>query len=407
MVTNAPAMGERGEAGDRIDLPTRAAALSSWLDGRAHNAAATATLPSDVVHVLESEGFFRMGLPRGLGGLELDPISMLLTAEKLAWADGSTAWTVMIGNSSIVLAWLDQAVAAELLDGRPGQPLASMFAPLGHGVEEAGGYRVSGRWNYVSGSPHATMIVLGFVVVGSDGVARSTEDGPLVRWGVVRAKDVTIEGTWRGAAGMCGSGSHDVVVNDVFVASEHTLTPFVGPPCADGALYRMPFFMGTTLLTGVPLGVARRALDELNTLCRSKSREGSPLVADEDTQIRLAEAEAALRASRISALDCLGRIWAEVEVGGEPSLNMGVEYTLAAQFAMQSAVQAVDLAFEIAGVSSARMGDVIQRCWRDVNVARQHVSFSRARWRRAGQALLGLVTDFPNFSSVTATDQRQ
>jgi alkylation response protein AidB-like acyl-CoA dehydrogenase len=182
VVANAPAARELGEAGDEPNLPVRAAALSSWLDNRADHAAASGTLPNDVVDVLESEGFFRMGLPRGLGGLELDPISVLLTAEKLAWADGSTAWTVMIGNSSMLLAWLDQSVAAELLDRRPGQPLASMLAPLGRGIKDVGGYRVSGRWNYVSGSPHATMFVLGFQVVDHDGAAQSPEQGATVCW---------------------------------------------------------------------------------------------------------------------------------------------------------------------------------------------------------------------------------
>jgi indole-3-acetate monooxygenase len=113
-------------------------------------------------------------------------------------------------------------------------------------------------------------------------------------------------------------------------------------------------------------------------------------------QIRLAEVESALRASHVFVREALRQIWAEVEVGREPPLEMCVDFTLAAQFAIESAVQAVNLAFQIAGVSSARKGDVIQRCWRDVNVARQHVSFSRARWQRAGQALLGFLTELPN-----------
>jgi indole-3-acetate monooxygenase len=322
---------------------------------------------------------------------------MLLTAERLAWTDGSTAWAVMIGNSSIAFAWLDQAVAVKLLNGRPGQPLAAMFAPVGRGVKEEGGYRISGRWSYVSGSPHATMIVLGFAVVDADGVTLQGATGPIMRWGVVRAQDVAIEATWRGAVGMRNTGSHDVLVTEVFVADEHTLAPFTEPPIAHGALYRMPFFMGTPMLTGVPLGVARRALDELNTLCRTKSRDSSLLAVDEDVQIRLAEAESALRAGRSFVLDCLGRIWAQVLEDRELSLDVRAEFTLSTQFAMQSAVGAVDLAFEIAGTSSAKAGDVIQRCWRDVNVARQHISYSRARWRGAGQALLGVVADLPTF----------
>jgi alkylation response protein AidB-like acyl-CoA dehydrogenase len=381
---------------DAADLSVKAAALIPWIDERAAEAAATATLPRDVIDVFVTQGFFRMALPHSLGGLELDPLATLVTAETLAWADGSTAWAVMIGNSSFVFAWLDQAVAATLLAGRNGQPVASMFAPSGRGVEVDGGYRLSGRWHYVTGSPHASLFVVGFVVIGRDGETQQTRGGPVVRWGVVDATDVTIEATWRGAAGMRGSGTHDITTQDVFVPREHTLAPFTEGPQVEGALYRMPFFMGTPMLTGIPLGVARRALDELNTLSRTKTREGTFLAHDQDLQVRLAEAEAALRASRSFVLDSLERVWKVVQVG-EAKLDRRIEFTLAAQNAMHSAVHAVNLAFEIAGVSAAKADSVIQRCWRDVNVMSQHVSYHRARFRGAGQALLGVVDDLPDF----------
>lgn len=337
---------------------------------------------------------FRLGLPRGLGGFEADPATLVRTAEALAYADGSAAWATMTGNSSMFFAWLDQDVAAGLLDGRPGQPVSSSFAPAGQGIEEDGGYRLSGRWSYVSGSPHATLISVGFMVVGPGGVQRTFGGRPVMRWAVFPAAQLQILSTWNDTAGMRGSGSHDVVADDVFVPAERTLMPFAEPPQADGALYRMPFFTAVrSLLMGIPLGVARRALDELTELCRHKTREMAPLIQDQDVQIRLAEAEAALRAGRSFVLHLTERTWAAVQAGEDVPMPLRTEYTLAAQFAMRSAVQAVDLAFGIAGVSSALAGNAIQRCWRDVNVASQHIAYSRGRWRGAGQALLGLEVD--------------
>jgi indole-3-acetate monooxygenase len=61
---------------------------------------------------------FRLGLPRGLGGFEADPVTLVHTAEALAYADGSAAWATMTGNGSMFFAWLDRGVAAGLLDGR-------------------------------------------------------------------------------------------------------------------------------------------------------------------------------------------------------------------------------------------------------------------------------------------------
>lgn len=379
-----------------VDLPRVGTKLTEKLRARAPEASVAATLPDDTVAALESAGMFRLGLPKGLGGFEADPMTLVRTAETLAYADGSAAWAAMTGNSSMFFAWLEQDVAARLLDDRPGRPVSSSFASSGRGVEGDGGYRVSGRWSYVSGTPHAAMILVAFVVTGPDGPPRTAEGRPVMRWAVLPSADVSVRATWNDAAGLRGSGSHDVVVDNVFVPAERTLMPFFEPPKADGALYRMPFFTGVrSLLIGVPLGVARRALDDLTDLIQHKTRETAPLVQDRDVQIRLAEAEAALRAGRNFVLEATERTWAAVHSADTVSMPLRTEYTLAAQFALRSAVQAVNLAFEIAGVSSALANDPIGRCWRDVNVAGQHVAFSRNRWRGAGQALLG--ADFDPF----------
>jgi alkylation response protein AidB-like acyl-CoA dehydrogenase len=163
------------------------------------------------------------------------------------------------------------------------------------------------------------MISVGFVVVGPDGAPRTVGERRVMRWAVLPATELHVLPTWNAAAGLRGSGSHDVLAEGVFVPVEHTLMPFFEPPQASGALYRVPFF----------------------------------------TAVR----------------------------------SLRTEYAPAAQFATRSAAQAVNVAFEAAGVSSALAGDVIQRCWRDVNVAGQHIAFSRGRWRGAGQALLRLEID--------------
>jgi indole-3-acetate monooxygenase len=390
MGNGAMASGVTGDA----DLLDGAGKLTEQLRARASEASSSGTLPDDVVLALESAGMFRLGLPKGLGGFEADPMTLVGTAEKLAYADGSAAWATMISNGSMFFAWLDQDVASSLLDGRPGQPVASSFAPSGRGVEDGGGFRISGRWSYVSGSPHAAMFLLAFMVAGPDGSPRMVDGRPLMRWAVLPSADVAVQQTWADAAGLRGSGSHDVIVEDVFVPAERTLMPFFEPPRAEGALYRMPFLTRVrSLLMGIPLGLARRALDELIILIQHKTREMAPLVQDQDVQVRLAEAEASLRAGRHFVLDATERTWASVHSSDTVSLPLRTEYTLAAQFAMRSAVQAVNLAFEIAGVSSSLANDAIGQCWRDVNVASQHIAFSRNRWRGAGQALLGVDVD--------------
>jgi indole-3-acetate monooxygenase len=376
------------------DFPGRAWALAEKIEARVDDAAAAATLTPDVVDALEAGDFFRMGLPRGLGGYELDPATQVRTMETLAHTDGSTAWAVAIGNSSSFFAWLDQSAALGLLDGRPSMPVSAVFAPTARGVEVDGGYRVSGRWNWASGSPHAALFVMGFAIVDEDGQPRAAGDQPLQRWGVFPASEVEVQSNWSGAVGLRASGSHSVVIDDKFVPYENTIMPYREAPVAEGALYRLPFStLARSALIGIPLGLGRRALDELNSLCRTKTRDSVLVALNSDVQIRLAKAEAALRASRSFLLDVTERTFAVAADGQEVPLQLRAEYTLASQMAMSSSVGAADLAFEIAGASAATAGDAIQRCWRDVNVASQHILFGRNRWRGAGAAVLGVPVD--------------
>ena len=124
-----------------------------------------------------------------------------------------------------------------------------------------------------------------------------------------------------------------------------------------------------------------------------RTRESHLVALDGDVQIKLAKAEAALRASRTFLLDVTERTFAVAAGGQEVPLELRMEYTLASQLAVSSSVGATNLAFEIAGASAAAAGDPIQRCWRDVNVASQHTLFGRNKWRGAGEALLGAPVD--------------
>jgi alkylation response protein AidB-like acyl-CoA dehydrogenase len=372
------------------DTVASATALSALVRGRADAGETAGMVSADVVEGLASAGMFRLGLPAALGGVEADPVTIVETVEAIARADGSTAWVAATGNISLFLAWLDQDVAARLLDGRPDQPVASSFTPGGQGVEVDGGFRVSGTWSYVSGAPYAKLFMLAFVVADADGTPRMAGGQPVMRWAMVSADQVRVLPTWKDAAGMRATGSHDIVVEGVVVPAEHTLMPMFEPPRVEGALYRLPFFqILRTLLVGVPLGVARRALDDVTEFAAQKIRDGAPVAADPDVQIRLAEVEAAVRAARCHVLEVTERVWAVVRAGDEVTVALRTECALAAQFAMRSAVDAVTVAFSIAGVGASRAGDTIQRCWRDVTVASQHIAFTRARWRGAGQVLLG------------------
>src|SRR4051812_10711310 len=108
-----------------------ARALAPEVSQRAQESESLRTLPWDLVARIRDAGLFGMALPRSLGGLELTPMEIVETVEELSRADGSTGWTVLVGNSTAFLGWLEPSVAAELLAERAAPIGSAVFAPTG------------------------------------------------------------------------------------------------------------------------------------------------------------------------------------------------------------------------------------------------------------------------------------
>ena len=380
---------------DAATLLDRADAVAPLLDERAVDAENGATLPREVVAALGEAGLFRLGLPRSLGGWETDPLTFLRVVEKLSYANGSAGWNTFIGNSSTFFAWLDADVAKELVGDDPDRTSTSVFAPSGQGVPDGRGYRLSGRWTMNSGCTYATWFCNGFIVM--DGAApRMIGDRPDSRWAIYPAEGGRIIETWHDPAGLRGTGSHDVVVDDLPVARELTIAPFHEPPVAEGPLYRLPFStLVHTMMIGFPLGVGRRALDEFSTIARSHTRGGGgrALADDEDVQTRVGLAEAGLRSARAYVIDAVGAAWEQALRGDDVDTVTRANVLLASQQAMRSAVEAADTAFGLLGVSSLRSGHAVARCWRDLHAAAHHIEYSRDQLRVGARALLGVEQD--------------
>jgi alkylation response protein AidB-like acyl-CoA dehydrogenase len=152
--------------------------------------------------------------------------------------------------------------------------------------------------------------------------------------------------------------------------------------------------------SGIPtpmLGVARRALDEVTELARTKTPVGSSGLLKEraSAQVQLGRAEAILRSGRLLLLDALSEAWRRCVDGETHSLEQKADLLLGMAHAMGSAVQAVELACGIAGTTSFRATNPLERCFRDVQTMRHHVFASDQRYGTFGQVYLGVPPDFP------------
>lgn len=381
---------------DSTSMLDAAIDLAPTVTARAAEAERDRSVPADVIADLGAAGILRMYVPKSLGGPEVDPLTALEIVETLSAADGSTGWTAFILNTSFFTSWLEPSVARELLGSHPGSGMAGLFGPLGRAVpEEPAAFRVDGRWPFNSGSVHASWFCEGAFVFDPDGAMRMLPEGrPDWRFVFAPKDDVEILDTWH-VTGLRGTASHDVTMTGVLVPEERTASPMFEAAPHDAAHFRWSFFaLLSSLMTGFPLGVARRALDELTTVVATKSRGGTAVLADtEVVALAIAQAEGALRAARAFAHDAVGRAWDRSLAGDPLTLADRIEVRMAALHAMRTGREAVDRAFALGGGGALFDDNVLQRCWRDINAGSHHIFFSDDQTVRTGRMLLDRPTE--------------
>jgi indole-3-acetate monooxygenase len=378
---------------DRQAVLQSARQLAPELRARASEGEQLRTMPSDLVARVKQAGLFRLALPRSLGGFELDPLSIVEVVEILSEADGSSGWTVLIGNSTAFFAWLDPQVAAAMIENDPDFCSTSMFAPLGQAVPDlAGAYRVTGRWPFNSGCPHSEWLQVGVLVNDDRGMRMRDETNPDWRFAFVRRDAARIEDTWN-ALGLRGTGSHHLSVDRVAVPAEHLAAPVFEPARHDGPFWRLGLFdVAGVVMCGFPLGVARRAIDEFTTMAQTKFR-GNPtntLAGNNYTQMLLAQAESRLRAARLYVYDTMGAIWDTCCAGDRPAPSQRAELALAGCHAMRAALESVDSLYRLAGAEAVFTGHPLERCFRDLHAGSQHILFSTAREQEFPRIQLGI-----------------
>lgn len=337
-------------------------------------------LPAELVEAFRSAGLFSMGVPAELGGGEVPVLEMVDAIETIARADAAAAWCVMIQATSGVLgAYLDPEPAAEIF-GRGDAVLGGVYAPSGKADPVEGGYRVSGRWSFASGSSHCTWLCGGAAI-----------EGAAPRLMLFPAAEVEILDTWH-VSGLAGTGSNDLQVTDVFVPAGRTVSLTGDRPRQGGQLYKFPVFGFLALgIAAVALGTARGAVDDLLELAGGKTPTGSrrKLAERPHTQASLAMAEANLAGARHFLRHAVGQSWAAAATG---ELNLGhrARLRLAATHATHASASVVDVMYGLGGGSSIYLKSTLQRRFRDVHAATQHMMVGQPTYELAGRALLGL-----------------
>jgi alkylation response protein AidB-like acyl-CoA dehydrogenase len=317
----------------------------------------------------------------------------LQVIEELARQDGSVGWNVMLASTAAIIAsYLPGAALRDVYRGGPSTVFAGNLVPQGAARPVPGGFRLTGRWTFASGCHQAAWLSGGSTVMGQ-GTPRLRPDGrPDLRAFFLPVGACEILDTWH-TAGLRGTGSHDWQVTDVFVPEARTFPILRDGPSAPGTLSTRDFFTyGGARVAAVALGIAREAIDAFTTLAQTKTPmlATSPLATQPTMHERVGRAEALLRAGRAFLYETVRALpysptWSEAL-----SEDQRARIRLASAHAAQSAAEAVDLMFNAAGTTAVYVSSRLERCFRDVHVATQHVLVAPSNIEMVGQYCLGL-----------------
>jgi alkylation response protein AidB-like acyl-CoA dehydrogenase len=376
-----------------LELIARAEEMVSALREGAEASEAARRVPADVARLLARAGMFRMLVPRHLGGLEVQPRQLVRVLATLARGDAAAAWCVMTGaTTSLMSAYLEPS-SAETIWSRQTLITAGVFAPQGRAVPVDGGYRLSGRWHFASGCDNAAWLMGGALVFDGD-QPRERDGRPEILSLFFPAHQARILDTWD-VAGLCGTGSHDIAVDDIVVPEEHTARVMSEPPRCDGTLYRFPIFgLLAAGVAAVGLGIARTAIDDFMALAtRKKGFSRRRTLADQElVQLEVAKAEGELRAAEALLLHACAQCWQQAEVA-ELTLHDRALLRLAACQAVRGCVRAVDAMYHAGGGTALYRKSPLQRHLRDMHTLTQHLMVSPGTLRTTGRVLLGIDTD--------------
>jgi alkylation response protein AidB-like acyl-CoA dehydrogenase len=357
------------------------------------------TLTPAIVDEMWASGLMSSFNPVAAGGVEPSFEDMIETWIEMAWQDGSFGWIGIanLPSAFAAAAYLPDEGFAELFTNNDNHiAIGGQYFPNGQGTAVDGGYRVTGAWNFGSGTGHSAYIAAGFLPM-DDGQMRWVSEGvPEMRVAFVPRDEITFTDGWF-VQGLKGTGSYDYNAQDVFVPESRTIELFT----------RMPFRgtspatrMGLMPVTAAghaswALGVSKSMLDDVEELAATKVRmsDMATLASRPTFQKGLAHHVAAWRAARLLVLDAFTEAEAAVAAGNELTPRMRADMRVAAVYATDTARACAEWAHLAAGTTSIREGSRLERAFRDMYTGTQHAFISEKVAIDVAQIWLGITED--------------
>ncbi len=362
------------------EVVNRIEELGPELAALAEENEALGKLSNKTVDLMRSAGVIRLLQPVEYGGFAAHPRDFAEAVMALAQRDGAAGWVAgVVGVHPWELAQMGPRVSQEIWGEDPDVWIASPYMPNGIANPVDGGYTLSGRWPFSSGSDHCDWNFLG--ALAGDGTGKPAQPPGVLHVVVPRSDAPVQEDTWD-VIGLSGTGSKDVVVDNAFIPAHRVVdqTDIQTGVAAERAgrtetLYKLPFTSMFPLgITSAVVGICEGAL----ALHLSQQRErvavtGVQVKDDPYVLYAAGEAAAEIQASRVHLIDGVSRLYDKVEAGGEVTVEDRSVVRRNQVRAAWRAVSALDEIFARSGGNAPRRSNPLQRYWRDAHVGLSHM----------------------------------
>lgn len=346
---------------------------------RAQEAEDLRRVPESSVKDLQETGFFRLLQPARYGGYEADPVIFYSAVKEIAGACGSTGWVAsIVGVHNWHLALFPEQAQQDVWAADPDTRMSSSYAPMGKATITDGGYRLSGAWSWSSGCDHASWVMVGGPVMNAEG--RPVDFCTFL----VPRSDYTINDVWH-VVGLKGTGSNDIVIDDVFVPTHRVLSfgdmnkgTSPGLQANTAPLYKMPWgtIHPTTIsapIIGMAAGAYAAHVEHQGKRVRA-AFAGERSRDDPFAKVRIAEAGSDIDAAWLQLSGNVAEEYALLSAGEQVPMSLRLRARRDQVRATGRAISAVDRLFENSGASALRDDTPIQRFWRDVHAGRVHAA---------------------------------
>lgn len=370
MTTSAPQSADQAKRAQQMLAAIQA--MQPRLRERAAETKQLRKLPQITVDELQELGFFLALQPRRWGGYEMDPQDFFRMQIALAEGCMSSAWASgIIAVHAFQIALMDERAQQAVWQDNIHARVSSSYAPMGKVKPVDGGFRFSGRWGWSSGSDHCTWVLLGGIVPGEG-----------YRTFLIPRSDYVIEDTWH-SMGLEGTGSNDIVVDDVFVPDYMTHKQLDGFHCTNpgqavntAPLFALPWAQLFIRVVSSPaIGACKETLRlYVDAVTKKASGDVTKLAGDTQVQERIAAARNSIDEMEALLYRNFDVMLAQVRAGQPVPVADRALYRYQASLVIEKSMQVVDSLFSMAGGHSVFLGSEIQQRFLDVHTARAHVA---------------------------------